>query len=189
MGGVTLVLKYRNDNSDCVAFEKPEKQFQEKINHILQLCDKKGGYVSVSIEPPYRPRTTGDKSQNNLFWLLATRISQETGMDIREVERSLKEKAINKGYPYHINKITGKPEGDSMTKINTVQMSYLIDTTYEVIAFLGIVLPPQEARVTLEHETNTGAEIVNETKSVVNLATESLYATEKMNPDEMEIIY
>lgn len=186
MGGVTLVLKHRNDVSDCIAFEKPEKQFQEKINSIFEKCEKKGGYVCLTIEQPYKPRTTGDKSQNNLIWKLITIIANETGNSIEDVESGLKEKAINKGYPYHINKVTGKPTGNSMRTINTVECSYLIDTAYEVIADLGIVLPPTEARTTLEHEIKVETPIVNESKSAVNLATESLYADEKLSPNEVE---
>ena len=87
-------------------------------------------------------RTTGEGSQNNLFWKLVQIICNETGEDPKEIEREIKLKAIAKGYPYHVSKITGEPIPESMTKINTVEMSYLIDTAYEIIAFLGIRLEP-----------------------------------------------
>jgi hypothetical protein len=66
----------------------------------------------------------------------------------------LKVKAIAKGYPYHVSKITGQPEPESMTKINTVEMSYLIDTAYEVCAFLGIVLEPELKQETPDTKPN-----------------------------------
>lgn len=69
---------------------------------------------------------------------VCTAIANETGEDIKEVERDLKIRAISKGYPYHVSKLTGQPVGESMTKIDTVQMSYLIETALEVCAFLGI---------------------------------------------------
>lgn len=184
--GVTLILKHV-DNNDCfISFEKPQKQFQEKLEHIFNQCKKKDDYVCVTFEQPYKPRTTGDKSQNNLFWLIATKISNETGMTLKEVESSLKEKAIPKGYPYHIDKITGRPKGDSMKTINTVQMSYLIDTAYEVCSFMGIVLEPQYAKGGELYKQATGEELVAKAQSVSQLANKSLYALEKENPDNME---
>ena len=98
--------------------------------------------MTVTLDKPYKSRTTGEGSQNNLFWKLVQYISNENGEEPKIVERDLKVKAIAKGYPYHVSKITGQPEPESMTKINTVEMSYLIDTAYEVCAFLGIVLEP-----------------------------------------------
>ena len=109
------------------------------LKDLVELCDNKyGGFVRLELSPPYRARTTGANSQNNKFWLLATKIANYTGDDIKNVENDLKIKAISKGYPYHISKITGQPIGESMTKVNTVEMSYLIETAIEVCAFLGI---------------------------------------------------
>lgn len=144
--GITLVLKHTEGVVDCVCFEKPERQYQETLNKLLADCDKNNGYVCVTLDKPYKPRTTGEGSQNNLFWFLATAIAKHTGSDIDEVEQGLKDKAINRGYPYHINSVSHKPTGDSMTTVNTVQMSYLIDVAYEEIAEQGIVLPPMYAK-------------------------------------------
>lgn len=103
---------------------------------------KYNGYLNITLEKPYKSRTTGEGSQNNLFWKLVQIICNEIGEDPKDIERDLKERATAKGYPYHVSKL-GKMIPESMTKINTVEMSYLIDTAFEVCAFLGIVLEPQ----------------------------------------------
>lgn len=195
MSSVTLILKHI-PKSDYLSFEKPEKQFQESINNILKLCEKKYGYVCVTLEPPYKPRTTGEKSQNNLFWKLATIIAKETGSSLGEIESGLKYRALAKGYPYHINVVTRKPEPESMTKINTVEMGYLIDTAYEYIAELGIVLPPTVSKnefdeSLLEHREELKKESEVESQKMFantakSLATESLYDTEKIPVDEVD---
>lgn len=141
--GITLVLKHREKDIDCICFENPERQFRQKVEKLLADCDKHNGYVSVTFDKPYKHRTTGEGSQNNLIWKLITIIAENSGSTLKEVEDGLKDRAISKGYPYHINVVTQKPKGNSMTTINTVEASYLIDTAYEVIAEQGIILPPQ----------------------------------------------
>ena len=113
-------------------------------NMVAKSKEKYNSYFSVDIKPPYKSRTTGEGSQNNLFWKLVEYICKENGDSPTEVEHDLKIEAIKRGYPYHTSKITGQPVPESMTKINTVEMSYLIDTAYEVISFLGIVLEPAD---------------------------------------------
>lgn len=143
MADLTFVLKHASD-AESISFEKPSAQYMAKIADILRRCDKNnGGFVKVTFGIPRKPRTTGEGSQNNLFWKLATIISEYTGNDLEDVEAGLKERAISKGYPYHINRITGRPQGNSMTTIDTVQCSYLIDTAYEVCAELGISVTPE----------------------------------------------
>lgn len=121
----------------------PSKAVKEQIAHLAESVNKTyGGYMTAELKKPYKSRTTGEGSQNNLFWKLVEIICNENGEEPSATEHDLKIKAIAKGYPYHISKITGQPSPESTTKINTVEMSYLIDTAYEVIAFLGIVLEP-----------------------------------------------
>lgn len=90
------------------------------------------GYIRVEMSPPYRARTTGELSQNNKIWLMITKIAQQTGNELSDVESACKERAIKRGYPYHLNKITGKPEPASMRTISTVEASYLIDELYAI---------------------------------------------------------
>ena len=121
----------------------PSKAVKEQVVHFAESVNKAyNGYMTAELKKPYKSRTTGEGSQNNLFWKLVEIICNENGEEPSVTEYDLKIKAIAKGYPYHISKITGQPSPESTTKINTVEMSYLIDTAYEVIAFLGIVLEP-----------------------------------------------
>lgn len=162
---MTIVLKNIPDEFD-LKFEKPSQVYTEKLNKILESCWKKNnGYVSLTIDKPRRPRTTGEKSQNNLIWKLITIIAQETGDDsegMKDTENGIKLRAIGRGYPFHVNKLTGQKEPESMTKIDTVQCSYLIETAYEIIAELGIVLPPNiENEYRAEKQSYT-SELVSE---------------------------
>ena len=105
------------------------------LQGLTELCDKKyGSYIRIELSPPYRARTTGENSQNNLIWKLITLIAKETGNELEDVEAGAKERAIKRGYPYHINKITGKPMPASMRTITTVQAGYLIDELYAIAA-------------------------------------------------------
>jgi hypothetical protein len=85
------------------------------------LKDKYNGYIKLEMSPPYRARTTGPGSQNNLAWKLITEIAKETGNDLHDVEEAAKERAVKRGYPYRQNKITGQIKPVSMTEISTVE--------------------------------------------------------------------
>ena len=139
------VVCYAEPTEEGLFLRYPTKAVKSEILHLYEgVREKYNGYMTVTIDKPYKSRTTGKGSQNNLFWKLVQLICNENGEDDpKETERQLKEKAIAKGYPYHVSTITGKPVPESMTKINTVEMGYLIDTACEVCAFLGIVLEPE----------------------------------------------
>jgi hypothetical protein len=109
------------------------------LKGITELCNKKyGGFIQLDLCPPYKSRTTGKGSQNNLIWKLITLIAQETGNDLSDVEEAAKERACKRGYPYKLNKITGRAKPVSMTEISTVEASYLIDELYQICSELGI---------------------------------------------------
>lgn len=109
------------------------------IKGLSDLCFQKyGGYIKLEMSPPYRPRTTGKDSQNNLIWKLITLISQDTGNDLADVEEAAKERAIKRGYPARQNKLTGRIKPVSMTEISTVEASYLIDELLQICAEYGI---------------------------------------------------
>ena len=109
------------------------------VRAVLDVCEKKySGYVQIEISPPYKKRTTGELSQNNLVWRLITLIANETGNDIHDVEAAAKERAIKRGYPYHVNGITGRLTPSSMTEINTVEAGYLIDELHAICDEMGI---------------------------------------------------
>ena len=142
---VELVLKVDQSDPKYIKLEKPSRVYNEKLSKLIEGC--KSGYVKVRFEKPHKPRTTGEGSQNNLVWKLISIIACYVGDDspnFKDTEEGLKERALAHGYPYHINKLTGKIIPESMTKIDTVQCSALIEASYEIIAELGIILPPME---------------------------------------------
>lgn len=146
MSAVKFIVKQRVENNNLV-IELPTEPYKARLLEVLEKCNSKcNGYCSIELNRPYKPRTTGQNSQNNLVWKLIQIISDETGEDVSEIEHQLKVKAINRGYPYHVSPITAEPVPESMRKINTVECSYLIETLYEIIAFLGIILEPQLAK-------------------------------------------
>lgn len=111
------------------------------IKSLEELSVQKyGGYIKCEITPPYKSRTTGKGSQNSKIWAMIQEIAQATGNDIEDVEDYIKDKATARGYPFKVNKINGAMKPESMTKINTVDASLLIDELYKLAAELGITL-------------------------------------------------
>jgi hypothetical protein len=111
------------------------------IKSLEELSVQKyGGYIKCEITPPYKSRTTGNGSQNSKIWAMIQEIARATGNDIEDIEDYIKDKATARGYPYKVNKISGAMKPESMTKINTVDASLLIDELYKLAAELGITL-------------------------------------------------
>lgn len=166
------IVCYTEPQEKGLLLRYPSQSVKAELLHLWEGAKKKyNGYLTLTLDKPYKSRTTGRGSQNNLFWKLVEIISNENGEDPKQNEYDLKIKAIAKGYPYHISKITGQPAPESMTKINTVEMSYLIDTAYEVIAFLGIVLEPDLSK-------SNNSEIPNSSdvkENLTTLAEQALY--------------
>ena len=73
----------------------PTKAVKAEIEHLYKGAKEKyNGYMTVTLDKPYKSRTTGEGSQNNLFWKLVEYISNENGEEPKIVERDLKVKAI-----------------------------------------------------------------------------------------------
>ena len=117
----------------------PTKDARAEILHLYESSkDKYNGYFKIDIQKPYPNRTTGEGSQNNKFYALVTEICKETGNDLEDVKDALKERAIKRGYPYTVNKLTGRIRPASTTEVNTLEMGYLIDEAIQECCELGI---------------------------------------------------
>lgn len=137
-----LILKNIEDRKKLV-FEYPDGICKDKLLKILADCkNNSNGYVKVTVGKVYRKRTTGERSQNNLFHFLCQVIAKNTGNDMADVKSGLKDMAVNRGYPYSVNPISKKIVGKSTANVDTVQMSLLIDTAYQYIAENDIPVPP-----------------------------------------------
>ena len=122
----------------------PTMAVKTEILHQWQKSKEKHNcYFTVELKLPYKSRTTGEGSQNNLFYALVTEICKETGNDLEDVKDAVKERAIKRGYPYKINPINNQIKPFSTTQVNTVEMGYLIDEAIQLCAELGIVINPE----------------------------------------------
>lgn len=149
-----FVLPFKIEQ-DGVKLDFPSEPYKTSLLHILDGArEKYYSFISIDIQKPYKARTTGKHSQNNYVWKLIQIIAEEMGEDVKYVEEKAKLKAVTKGYPYHIT-LMGDIEPESMSKINTVECGYLIDTLLEMVAFLGIILPPEMA----ERDTQSLADL------------------------------
>ena len=129
------ILHVDSFNNGLVTFSVSDYGVRAMLKNLFDLCwGKYGGYVKLELSPPYRPRTTGLESQNNLIWRLITIIANETGNELADVEEAVKERALRRGYPRKINPITGQVKPASMTTINTVEAGYLIEELYQLAA-------------------------------------------------------
>lgn len=134
-----MVLKASFD-ADKVTFFYPENEgLKSRIRGVLAQCARKnGGYAYVAIQPPKRPRTTGEKSQNHLLNGNITQICEETGNTYDDVKLAIKEMAVEMGYPYKV--INGKVIPIGEHESSTIECSLLIEASYLLAADLGIVL-------------------------------------------------
>ncbi len=111
------------------------------IKGVSDLCDKKyGGYMQIEICPPYKKRTTDAGGQNRHIWGHIQQIANETGNDVDDIEDYIKQRALKRGYPYHINQLNGEMKPSSMKTINTVEAGYLIEELHQLAAELEINL-------------------------------------------------
>ena len=119
-------------------------QYADSITAIIKLCmDKHNDYCYLKFGVPRKPRTTGERSQNTHIHGHATQLAAETGDDKEYYLLRAKERAISKGYPYHVDAF-GKCCPESETEIDTVQAAALIDQLHEDAAFLGVTLKEYE---------------------------------------------
>lgn len=134
-----ILVKHRGG----LSFDYPVGSVGERLDKLLAKCDTNAdGYVVLDVSFPYRQRTTGERSQNNLLHFLIAEIAKATGNDITDVKDGIKERAVKRGYPYHVNRLTNAIKPYSTTMIDTVQCSMLIEECYQLIAEYGIILPP-----------------------------------------------
>ena len=106
---------------------------------LLQRADKqRGGYVTLSVSLPRRPRTTGPQSQNNHAHGHAQQIAEHTGHEVDEVLVCAKARAVKRGYP--VDMIGGVAVPWSQARISTVECGHLIDELHQIAAELDVTL-------------------------------------------------
>lgn len=137
---VQYVLK-RVNIAGCIAFEPPaDLGATENIKRELRKCrDKHNDYVLVTIQPPRKPRTTGEGSQNHLLNGILVQICEETGNDYDSVKDAVKMIAVEQfAYPYKT--IGGRIIPQRERDCSVEECSKLIEAAQMLAADLGIIL-------------------------------------------------
>lgn len=129
------------DVAGHVAFVPPvDTGARANIKHELGKCrEKHNGFVLVTFQPPKRPRTTGEHSQNHHLNGHILQICNETGNDYESVKYCVKMIAVEKmGYPSRTvaGHVIPQPERESSTD----ECAKLIEAAHILAADLGIIL-------------------------------------------------
>ena len=113
-------------------------------------CEPSDLFVTVTIEEPFRARTTGYKSQNHALNGYIQQICQETGQDFASTKKYIKQMAIEMGYPIQTRRTVkgiedvvdwwGNPIGISESEASVEDCSKLIDCAVRLASELGIRL-------------------------------------------------
>lgn len=137
---VKLVL-HRSFCKGHVAFDLPsDGAMREALRRELAKCrDRHSDYVLVTLQPPKKPRTTGEGSQNHHLNGHIMQICAETGNDYDAVKYCVKMIAAEQmGYPYAT--IAGHilPQGERECSVE--DCAKLIEAAHVLAADLGIIL-------------------------------------------------
>lgn len=137
---VQYVLK-RVNIAGRIAFEPPaDIGANDAIKRELRKCrDKHHDYVLLTLQPPKRPRTTGEGSQNHHLNGHIMQICNETGQDYDSVKFAVKMIAVeNMGYPY--TTIAGRVVPQKESECSTDECAKLIEAAHVLAADLEIIL-------------------------------------------------
>jgi hypothetical protein len=89
-----------------------------------------GGFVTIALTLPRRPRTTGPGSQSAHFHGHCQTIAEETGAGFDAVKAHMKRLAVDRGYPFDTlpdGSIAPKSEADASVEDAVL----LIETTHQ----------------------------------------------------------
>lgn len=130
------IIAYTEPTENGLLIHYPTIETKAEILHLYETSkDRFNGYMKVELSKPYKSRSN---EQNRMFWGIVQQIASETGNDLEDIEQAVKERACKRGFPYRINKMTGRIKPYSMTECDTVQMGYLIDEVIQLCSELGI---------------------------------------------------
>jgi len=119
------------------------------VKDIARFChEKHSDWMRVTLSPPYKKRTTGDKSQNHKLNGGIMALCDWSGQDFGEIKMLVKERAMKRGYPaqedengFIMNRRTGIPLPKSEADCSTVECALLIDELEQLAAEMEFTLP------------------------------------------------
>lgn len=137
---VQYVLKRVNIQGRIAFLPPADPAVQENIKHELRKCrDKYNDFVLLTMQPPKRPRTTGENSQNHMLNGIITQICNETGNDYETVKDAVKMIAVEQlAYPYKT--IAGRLIPQRERDCSVEECSKLIEAAQMLAADLGIIV-------------------------------------------------
>ena len=124
-----------------IAFDLPQDAgAREAIRRELERCkNKNNDYVLLTMQPPKRPRTTGENSQNHHLNGHIMQICNETQNSYNAVKDEIKRIATEgMGYPYE--EINGHIHPIGESESSTDECAKLIEAAHVLAADLGIIL-------------------------------------------------
>ena len=114
--------------------------YKQTFHNLIDFCNnKRGGYLRLVLSPPFKHRSTGEKSQNHHINGHVQQISNHTGEDFDVIKMQAKRNAIKRGYPIYID-IFGNTMPKSETEIDSTEAGYLIEELHLIADFLSIKL-------------------------------------------------
>lgn len=135
--------RIRTGGRDRICFEVPDVVRPALWDMVAKWALKKGiDTWHVTIRPPYRKRTTGERSQNHHAWGHAAFIASVVGETREKIMADAKERAVSMGYPTYED-WEGKIVPISETEASTEDYAKVIEALHQIAAFLGIQLPEE----------------------------------------------
>lgn len=114
--------------------------YKQTFHDMIDFCNnKRGGYMRLVLSPPFKHRSTGEKSQNHHLNGHCQQISNYTGEDFDIIKMHVKRKAIKYGYPTYTD-VLGELQPKSETEIDSTECGYAIEASHEIADFLNIKL-------------------------------------------------
>lgn len=139
-----MVLRVR-EKADGIFLEFPQNEgLKESLRKAAAQCESKAaGWALITLQPPKRPRTTGEGSQNHHLNGHIGQIALETGNCQSAVKIVVKELAVEQfGYP--AVKVGNKTVPQSESECSTEECGMLIEACHLLAADLGIILREAE---------------------------------------------
>jgi len=128
------------------------ESYQEYKKQLLEYCvEKRGGFISLSLSPPKRPRSTGKGSQSHHLNGHCQQIATIIGQPFEDIKKYVKQQAISMGYPIletengdNLCDMWGNLFGISEADSTVEQCKLLIDQVHQLADELGIKLEEGE---------------------------------------------
>lgn len=142
MGKVQFTTKHRiigpHTEMTMIQVYIPPAYFDAVLDLSEKADTKAGGYLSITLELPKRPRSTGPESQNNRANGFIRQIANATGNGFAEVEAACKLAALDEGYP--VVKACGQYVAKSQSELTVEECAKFIATIERIAAEMGIHL-------------------------------------------------